>query len=185
MASKIGIVSTALVLCGHDTINSLNDPGRVPRIASVLYDNSKEPALKESNWSFAKKKVQLAKLTSPPVSEYQNAYQIPADCLKILKILPRTDYRIFGDQIYTNSSGPLFLDYTANVSEDRFTPDFAKYLAYVLATEGAIPIREGNVTSQMLEQRAIKVRAAALYSDSSQAPQDKIASSPFTAARFQ
>ena len=66
MSSKIDIISQALLLLGHDTINSLSDPGRVVRVAVSLYDDVKQDELTSSNWSFARFKVQLAQLTTAP-----------------------------------------------------------------------------------------------------------------------
>ena len=171
------------MLTGHDTINSLNDPGRVVRVAVNLYDDAKEAALTSSNWSFARFKAQLSKLTTDPIDQYESAYQLPSDLLKVLYVLPRVNYKIYQDQVYTNATGALYVDYIANVSEARFSPDFSRYLSYLLAADYGIPIREGFTTSQLLEQRAVKMKNQATQNDSSQAPQDRLASSPFIAAR--
>ena len=172
------------MLLGHDTINSLNDPGRVVRVAVNLYDDAKESALKSSDWTFARFKVQVAKLTTDPPDEFDSAYQLPSDLLKLLFIRPRVRYKIYQDQLYTNATGEIFVDYIANISEARMPPDFSRYLSFLLASDYAIPIREGFTTSQLLEQRTTKFRNDAVQNDSSQQPQDKIASNPFIAARF-
>lgn len=184
MASKIDIISRALLLLGHDTINSLNDPGRVVRVAVNLYDDIKETELESSNWTFAKFKAQLAKLTTPPIDEFESAYQLPSDLLKVLKIKPRVNYKIYQDQLYTNETGTIFIDYIANIGEDRFSSSFTRMLELALANNYSIPIKEEVTTSQILEDRYRKARNRALKNDSSQAPQDPIASSPFIAARL-
>lgn len=183
MSSKIDIISQALLLLGHDTINSLSDPGRVVRVAVSLYDDVKQDELTSSNWSFARFKVQLAQLTTAPPDEFTYAYQLPSDCLKVLFIKPRSRYKVYQDQIYTNSNGPLYIDYIANVGEDRFTASFTRMLALSLAANYAIPIRDGFTTSQLLEQRYSAARARATQADSSQQTQDIIVSNPFIAAR--
>ena len=184
MASKIDIISQALVLTGHDTINSLNDPGRVVRVALRVYDDAKETALKSSNWTFARFKAQLSKLTTDPIDEFTSAYQLPSDSLKVLFIRPRVRYKIYQDQLYTNETGAIYIDYIANISEARMPGDFSRYLSFVLATDYGIPIREGITTSQVLEQRTVRAKLVAAQNDSSQAPQDKLASNPFVTARF-
>lgn len=184
IASKIDIISRALLLTGHDTINSLTDPGRVVRVAVNLYDDAKETELKSSNWTFATFKAQLAKLTTDPLDEFQSAYQLPSDLLKVIKISPRARYKIYQDQLYTNQSGEIIIDYIANVGEARFTPDFSKMLQYALAYDYGIPIREEFTTVQLLEQRYLRARNRAVQNDSSQAPQDRIVSNPFIAARL-
>ena len=184
MASKINIISNALLLLGHDTINSLSDPGRVVRIAISLYDDIKQDELASSNWNFAKRKAQLAKLTTAPIDEFSNAYQLPSDLLKVLKIKPMVNYRLYGNQLYTNESGAIYIDYIANVGESEFTPSFSRMLSMALAVDESIPVREGFTTSQILAQRYQQRRNRATFMDSTQSPQDKIASSPFIHARF-
>ncbi len=184
MASKIDIISNALLILGHDTINSLSDPGRVVRIAVSLYDDIKEDELTSSNWTFAKQQAQLAKLSVGPIDQFESAYQLPSDLLKVLYITPRVRYKIYGDKLYTNESGAVFINYIANVSETMFTPTFSRMLSMALAVDESIPIREGFTTSQLLEQRYLKRRARATQTDSSQNPQDRIASNPLLAARL-
>lgn len=184
MASKIDIISQALILLGHDSINSLTDPGRVVRVAVSLYDQVKEEELTSSNWSFARFKVQLAQLTTAPIDEFTYAYQLPSDYLKAMFINPRARFKIYHDQVYTNAGGPMYLDYIASVGESRFSPSFTRMLSLSLAANYAIPIREGFTTSQLLEQRYNVARNRATQSDSSQQSQDKLVSNPFVSARY-
>ncbi len=130
MSSKIDIISSALLLLGHDTINALTDPGYPNRVAQNTYDNMVQFELTKSNWTFARTKVQLAQLTTDPPDEFDNAYQLPSDKLKVLFIRPRTRYKIYGDQVWTNASGELFLDYIANVSEALWPPSFTAAAAW-------------------------------------------------------
>ena len=184
MANKIDIISNALVLLGHDTINSLSDPGRVVRVAVSLYDDIKEDELTSSNWTFAKVQAQLAKLTVGPIDEFENAYQLPSDLLKVLYIRPRVRYKIYGDKLFTNESGSVFINYIANVGEAMFPPSFARMLTFALAIDESIPIREGFTVSEVLDKRYLKHRGRATQADSSQTPQDRLASNPLLAARL-
>lgn len=185
MASKIDLISRALLLTGHDTINSLSQPGRVARVAINLYDDAKESELKNADWTFAHFKVQLSKLVAEPIDEFESQYQLPSDLLKVIYIKPRVRYKIYeGDKLYTNETGTIFLDYVANVSEARMPGDFSRMLELALASDYGIPIREGFTTSQLLRQRYDIARRRALQNDASQQPLDPIRSNPFIAARF-
>lgn len=184
MSSRIDIISSSLLVLGHDTINSLNDPGYPNRVAQNLYDNMVQFELTKSNWTFARTKVQLAQLTEGPVDEFDNAYQLPADKLKVLFIRPRTRYKIYGDQLWTNASGELFLDYIANVGEDRWPPSFTQMCIFALAANWGIPIREGFTTRAALKDDYTDASRTARTVDSTQAPQDPIRSNPFVAARL-
>lgn len=182
--SKIDNISSALLLIGHDTINSLNDPGYPSRVAVNTYDAIVQAEITKSNWTFARRKVQLAQLTTDPVDEFDNAFQVPSDSLKILFIKPRSRYKIYGNQLYTNISGAVFLDYIANVGEDEWPPSFTLLIQYALATNWAIPIKEGLNTMDALRTKYVELARVARADDSSQNPQDRIASSPFVQARL-
>lgn len=184
MSSKIDIISSALLLLGHDSINSLTDPGYPNRVAQNTYDNMVQFELTKSNWTFARVKVQLAQLVTDPVDEFDNAFQLPADRLKVLFIRPRVRYKIYRDQIFTNASGPMFLDYIANVGEDEWPPSFTHMTILALAANWGLPIREGVITAKLLEARYNEASRTARTVDSTQNPQDPIRSNPFVAARL-
>ena len=184
MSSKIDIISSAFLLLGHDTINSLNDPGYTNRVAQNTYDNMVQFELTKSNWTFARVKAQLAQLTTDPIDEFANAFQIPSDRLKILFIRPSSRYKIYRDQIFTNAGGPLFLDYIANVGEDEWPPSFTQVAIFALAANWGIPIREGFTTRAALKEDYAEASRIARADDSTQNPQDPIRSNPFVAARL-
>lgn len=182
--SKIDNISGALLLIGHDTINSLNDPGYPVRVAVNLYDDIVQSELTDSNWTFARKKVLLAQLTTDPLDEFDNAFQLPTDMLKVLFIRPRTRYKIYGDELFTNVGGSVFLDYISNVGEAEWTPTFVQMVKYALALNWGIPIKGGFTTTESLQKRYDIRAARARAADSSQNPQDPIRSNPFVAARL-
>ena len=184
MSSKVDIISSALLLLGHDSINSLTDPGYPNRVAQNTYDNMVQFELTKSNWTFARVKVQLGKLVTGPVDEFDNAFQLPADRLKVLFIRPRVRYKIYRDQIFTNASGPMFLDYIANVGEDEWPPSFTHMTILALASNWGLPIREGVITAKVLKENYIEASRTARTVDSTQNPQDPIRSNPFVAARL-
>lgn len=182
--SKIDNISNALLLIGHDTINSLDDPGYPNRVAVNTYDIIVQTELTKSNWTFAHRKVQLAQLAEDPVDEFDNSFQLPTDMLKVWFIRPRSRYKIYGDKLYTNASGPLFLDYFANVGEDEWTPAFTMTVVYALAMNWGIPIRDGVITKTEMKREYIDLSRIARAADSMQEPQDPIRSNPFVAARL-
>lgn len=182
--SKLDNISSALLLIGHDTLNSLNDPGYPNRVAVNTYDNIVQTEISKSNWTFARVKVQLAQLVTDPVDEFSNAYQLPSDRLRVLFIRPMSRYKIYRDKLFTNVGGTLFLDYIANVGEDEWPPSFTQMIIYALAANWAIPIRDGVTTKKELRAEYTDLARSARADDSSQNPQDRIRSNPFVAARL-
>jgi len=112
MATKIDLVSAALVLIGDTPINSLIGNSRAQQVANALYDSIVQNELTKHRWGFARAKAQLALTTDTPVDqEWQSIYQLPADILFLIKLYPSVNYQIYGNKVYTNNNGPLYCDY--------------------------------------------------------------------------
>ena len=87
MASKIQLISNALILIGDLPITTLVGNSRAQTVANNLYDNIVQNELTKYRWGFAKKKAQLDLTTETPVgTEWQSIYQLPADLLFLIKI---------------------------------------------------------------------------------------------------
>ena len=59
MASKIQLISNALILIGDLPITSLEGNSRAQTVANNLYDNIVQNELTKYRWGFARKKGQL------------------------------------------------------------------------------------------------------------------------------
>ena len=118
MASKIQLISNALILIGDLPITSLSGNTRAETVANNLYDNIVQNELSKFRWGFARKQAQLSLTVDTPIGkEWQSIYQLPTDMLTLIKLSPSVPYQILGDKVYCNYSGALYCDYIANVSE--------------------------------------------------------------------
>lgn len=184
MASKIDLVSSALVLIGDTPINSLTGNSRAQQVANALYNNIVQNELSKHRWGFARKKAQLALTTETPVdSEYRSIYQLPTDMITLIKVYPNQNYQILGDKLYTNTSSALYCDYIQNAPESLWPPYFAKLIEYALAVDFATSIRDsGSIQGNMsaLYENASRM---ARYTDSQQHPQTPIQRRPFIDVR--
>jgi hypothetical protein len=116
MASKIDLVSNALILIGDSPINTLDGNTRAQQVGSNLYDNIVKFELTKHRWGFARKKAQLSLTTDVPADpEWQSIYQLPSDLLVLIKLYPNTGYQVYGDKVYTNGKSALYCDYIYDV----------------------------------------------------------------------
>lgn len=184
MAAKIDLISNALILIGDVPINTLDGNDRRQVVASNLYDGIVKAELSKFHWSFARKKAQLAKTTDTVVdSEWQSVYQLPTDLLSLIKLRPSVPYQIYGDKIYTNASGALYCDYTADVNEAAWPDDFAKMIEYALAVDFAMSIT-GNANAQAyVADKYLNQSRMARSKDSLQRPTIAIVDAPFIDVR--
>ena len=143
MASKIQLISNALILIGDLPVTSLSGNTRAETVANNLYDNIVQNEISKFRWGFARRQAQLSLTTEVPIgTEWSSIYQLPADMLNLIKLSPSINYQILGDKVYCNYSGSLYCDYIANVSESEWPVYFSKMIEYALAVDFAPSIRD-------------------------------------------
>jgi hypothetical protein len=115
----VSICSDALILLGAKPISSFNDGTDEANSCDRLYPDVRDMMLMMYPWSFAYKKVQLAKLITTPNSEWTYEYQLPGDRLGNPRAVFRTNqinerptksWEIIGDKLMTNEE-EIFVDY--------------------------------------------------------------------------
>ena len=185
MASKIDLISNALILIGDNPINSLTGGSRAAQVGSNLYDGIVQMELSKHRWGFARRKAQLSLTTETiPDDEYRSVYQLPTDLITLIKIKPNIDYQIYGDKVYCNLSQALYCDYVANVAESEWPPYFSKMIEYALATDFASSIRDSASSADRMVSMYLNAAKAARSIDSMQHPPTPIVSNPFIAVRY-
>ena len=185
MASKIQLVSNALILIGDLPLVSLSGNSRAATVANALYDNIVQNELSKFRWGFARKETQLSLTTEVPIgTEWSSIYQLPADALTLIKLSPSINYQILGDKVYCNYSGSLYCDYIANVPEAEWPVYFSKMIEYALAMDFAPSIRDSASSMQLLANQYLNASRMARFTDSSQHPQVAIQDRPFINVRF-
>jgi hypothetical protein len=185
MASKIQLISNALILIGDLPVTSLDGNTRAQVVASNLYDGIVQNELSKYRWGFARRKAQLSKLVETPIgNEWSTMYQLPADMLVLIKLNPNTRYQILGDKIYINYDGPLYCDYIANVPEHDWPPYFSKMIEYSLGMDFAPSIRDSAVSMELLANQYTNASRMARFTDSQQHPQTPIQDRPFINVRY-
>lgn len=181
-ASKVNIIKDALLLLGEYEIQSLTDDAYSVQVANRRFEPLFEDLLTKSRWRFAQKKAELSQLVSAPLNEWQYAYQLPGDLCLIVKVYPNTEFRVYGDTLYTNASS-LDIDYIYKPEVGDLPPYFALLLTYRCAFEWARPVTEGASRKEELRQMYLEQLNAARYADAQGEPNVPFADSPFTVGR--
>ncbi len=185
MASKIDLISAALVLIGDTPINTLTGNDRKQQVAAAIYDGVAQNELTKHRWGFARKKAQLSLTTDTPVDqEWRSIYQMPSDLLVLTKLYPNCNYQVLGSKVYTNISSALYCDYIYNVPESEWPAYFSKAVEYALAIDFATSIRDSSTIQQNMAALYETTARNARYQDSQQHPQTAIQDRPFINVRF-
>lgn len=135
---KLSVINAALMKCGLPLAASLQD---VDWGAASRFEDVAEQLLRAHGWNFAMAHVTAGRVADP-AHGYAYAYELPADCVRVLEVRPGEDVRspqarfsVTGGRIYTNAT-PCNLRYVRRVLEPEAWPvDFADAVAARLAAE--------------------------------------------------
>lgn len=159
MASQVEIVNRGLRKLGAAPIVSMGDGIKQARIMSDLWNTVRQAELRRHNWNFAMTRTALPALAAAPAWEFQLAYQLPSDCLRLVQVNDfyvdpsATDYRsmddspfqLEGGQILTDYAAPLKIRYVRDITDPgAFDALFVEALASKLAYEGCEAITQSN-----------------------------------------
>ena len=184
MASKVDIVSNALLLVGHTAISSFDaDQGAGATVGSALFDSTLQYMLSTTYWRFSVKQQQLSRLSAVPLANWQYAHQIPVDSITIHRLTPRCNYQIFEDKIYSNQQD-LWADYTYQVGAEALPLYFVKCLEYKLAADFSISISNDVSKKQIWESQYQNEIRIAMAADAKSHPPEAIQDQPFTDVRY-
>jgi ABC-type amino acid transport substrate-binding protein len=154
--SEVEICNLALNEVGRGgQITSLDEQSTSARACKQRYPYSRDAVLRSYDWNFAAKRALCAVVpTSKPPFEYENAYQLPNDCLLVRSIYCGEDqkYKIEGKLIVANwGEEPVPIIYTALIDDPtQFDPLFVSALAARIASDICATITESSARSQAL-----------------------------------
>ena len=161
MANAVSICNLALSFIGDSaTVASIDPPEESvqAKMCAVQYPAALSALLEMHDWSFAKRRIQVAKQSGVPTFGWAGAYPVPSDCLHVISIESITPINGFfgiytnsrrvvtdcsefelgmtdtGLVLYTDLVNPVIQYTTSRVDEARFTPDFVMALAWYLAS---------------------------------------------------
>ena len=85
-ASEVQICNVALRKLGARRITALTDDTEEAKSCTDVFDRLRDKLLRIHPWNFATKRAALAVSTTSPAWGYDNAYPLPADCLRITSV---------------------------------------------------------------------------------------------------
>ncbi len=151
MASEVGIVNSALVKIGADTITALIDDSEEARAANAQYAKLRDEVLRAHPWNFAIARAQLAQLAEDPAFGYAKQYQLPADCLRVLSMSDDTiQFEIEGRKLLTDEETAK-IRYLRQVTDpNEFDSFFRETLSLRLAADLAYTLVNSGTLSELM-----------------------------------
>ena len=147
MASDTDIVNRAMQLLKAKRITSLTDGSDGANAANDVFTEVRDDMLRSHNWNFATRRQKLAKSSTAPTFEFDNAYPLPADWLRTVSVhgndagagtLLSREEEVDDQGVIVTSSDELWIRYVYRVTDpNRMAADFRTAFAFALAL--AIP----------------------------------------------
>lgn len=175
--TDLGICSNALLKLGAESITSYQDGTAEAEISSSLYPLIRDGLLSSYPWKFAIAQKKLIRLAEVPVADYQYAYLLPNDFLRIISAGQRgrgqgIEYSISENRLHTNV-GEVVLSYIFRPDESRFPAFFCEALVARLAAEFCLPLTESTSRAELLSKTSEELIKRARLIDSQQSTPQK------------
>jgi hypothetical protein len=141
--SQVSICNSAIFKVGGRRISSITEETKEAQVCNGLYEQLRDQVLRDHPWNFASKRATLTPTADEPAFEFDYEFDIPSDCLRILKTYPDDiDFVVEGDKILTNET-ELDVQYIYRHEDESDWPaDFAEAFAWKLASELAYPLMQ-------------------------------------------
>lgn len=184
MATKTGICNAAIIAVGEERISDITENNKRAIACNERYDKLRKALLKAHPWNFALERVELAVTATEPEFGYAYAYQLPTDCLRVLRINGDYEYKIEGKLLLTDYSDVKIL-YIKDVTDPGlFSDDFAECLGAFLAWKICYHLTNSRTLTQDLKSDFNEMLREVRTMDAQEGTPDAIEASDWINARF-
>lgn len=160
--TKVSICNEALSMIGASSIQSFEDNTENARRCASIYDSTRRALLRMHPWSFAKKRAQLAPVTTHPSFGFAHSFPLPRDFIRVYDS-GQYEYELEGRHILANTN-LINLVYVADEQNEQLWDSlFSECMALFLVRKLAKPITgsqtEADSAWQQLQSMLKQARA--------------------------
>lgn len=155
--SVVSICNRALQKLGASRITAIDESSKNARACNNCYESLRDALLRAHAWNFATTRASLAAESPAPTWGRANSFPLPSDCLKLLDPYPEDnlatrDHQIENGKILTNDADPLYIRYTAQITDPVVMDSlFREALATLMAVEMCEEITQSNTKKRELK----------------------------------
>jgi hypothetical protein len=184
-SSAVAICNSALIKLGEpNLITSLSDQTKAARLCNQLYETLRDDVLRAHPWNFALARVELAQITAPVLFEFDHAYQLPADCLRVVKVDGDFEYKIEGRHLLTNHPEVNILYVKQVTDPGEYDTNFQEALSCRIAMEIAYAMTNSNTVAEQMESLYQRRLSDARTFDAQEGTPDQIEATEWLYSRF-
>ena len=192
MASVVNMCNSALNLLGASTIAALTDDTKNARLCNQRYEPVRNRVFRSHAWNCLHKRVQLAQNSTAPIVEYDHAYALPSDCLRVLKIHNGTtdsiastiEYKLEGRNIVTDIDTVFVIYIALDTDPNNYDTYLRESISHQLAADLCYAITNNATLANQYMTRADERLREARFIDATENSLGTIEASEFTNARL-
>ena len=192
MASVVNMCNSSLNLLGASTITALTDDTKNARLCNQRYEPVRNRVFRSHAWNCLHKRVQLAQNSTAPVIEYDHAYALPSDCLRVLKIHNGTtdsiadalDYKLEGRNIITDEDTVYAIYIALDTDPNNYDTYLRESISHQLAADLCYAITNNATLANQYMTRADERLREARFIDATENSLDTVEANEFTNARL-
>jgi len=149
MASVVGICNGALNQLGATTILSLTEDSKNARLCNSRYTQVRDAVFRSHPWNCLQVRLELPQSTTTPAWGFKFQFDLPGDCLRLLKILDYdSNYKVEGRAILSNNETMKILYISRIEDPSQYDELLRETLSAALGADIAYAITSNNTTSQ-------------------------------------
>jgi len=192
MASVVNMCNSALNLLGASTIANLTDDTKNARLCNQRYEPVRNRVFRSHAWNCLHKRVQLAQNSTAPIVEYDHAYALPSDCLRVLKIhngstdsiASALNYKLEGRNIVTDIDTVFVIYIALDTDPNNYDTYLRESISHQLAADLCYAITNNATLATNYMTRADERLREARFIDATENSLGTIESSEFTNAKL-
>jgi hypothetical protein len=185
-SSPVSICNSALIKVGADRITSLTEDTQRARLVNEQYNKCRKELLRSHPWNFATKRTELAALVQEPEYEYSYQFQLPADCLRVLKTNLYSDepFKIEGRLLLCDSNTIKILYIKDETDTSKFDASFDETLALRIAADIAYTLSgSATLANGLMEAYKYSLKDARSF-DAQEGSADRIIADEWLVTRY-
>jgi hypothetical protein len=167
MPSAVDICNRALSRVGEARITSLADDSKQARACTSAYAAVRDEVFRAHPWNSAITRTSLAKLSSSPSFGYDDEYQLPADCLRVVEVYDSVyPWVVEGKKLLSDEGSPISIRYVKREEDpNQWDSLVASAVAARLAVELCEELTQSNTKHNILQEEYKFILSSARKAD--------------------
>jgi len=174
-------------MLGDQTINAMSEGSPRARLASNLYESTRDDLLRSHPWNCAVKRVILAPDVEVPAFDYGAKFVLPGDWLRNLSVGPdgyEVDYKVEGQAILANGTSLSLRYIFRNENEATWDAMLVKAMEHKMAAAMCYGITKSGSMAELMEKKFNDHMKQARSVDAQDDPAQTLGDERLLSARF-